>query len=230
MLFPVANHWGNGMPEDLDEMARADALLSATHEGIRGLIKEGLEGNRYAVVAKLAEIADGIANIQRRAADIGIDDSRSDAPEGRRRNQADARSTPAVPPVALTARPRAENIPTYPRFEREGDRLVKIGWSKKDDREYEHKAPRSAVNAVCSALAKRGKRAPSLTMDTLLPVKDEEGQEVPSYQAYLVVAWLRQLGIVERTGKDGYSVNAAQVVPEEIETQWSSLPKYEAKV
>src|SRR5437879_5599795 len=38
-------------------------------------------------------------------------------------------------PLGRKARPAAED---YPRFFRRGDELVKVGWSKKDRREYNH--------------------------------------------------------------------------------------------
>ncbi len=219
------------MSDGLDEVARAEALLGTAEAGIRKLIQQCLEQNRYAMVAVLAELADGVASVRRRTA-ADVDNGDSLRGTGRAWPQLGAAPRPATPEAQSGARGklRSQLASTYPRFEREGDRLVKIGWSKKDDREYEHKAPRSAVVAVCGALAKRGKRAPTITMNALLPVADAEEQEVPSYQVYLVVAWLRQLGVVERTGKDGYAVNAAQLAPEIIDATWSSLPRYEANV
>ena len=45
----------------------------------------------------------------------------------------------------------------YPKFVRQGDSLVKIGWSKKDRTEYEHKAAGPATKPLADALVRLGK-------------------------------------------------------------------------
>jgi hypothetical protein len=44
-----------------------------------------------------------------------------------------------------------------------------------------------------------------------LPVHGQDGEEVPSYQVYLVVAWMRELGALERVGNEGYRVSEANL-------------------
>ena len=132
-----------------------------------------------------------------------------------------ARSDAGAPPSA-----RPEGLP---RFEREADRLVKIGWSARDHRIYEHKAPRSAVlefTRLARALAADGR---TFTMDDVLPVKNESGKEWPSYQAYLALAWLRALGAIQRVGKDGYTANKENLDQAAVEQYWSSLQTRDAR-
>ena len=71
------------------------------------------------------------------------------------------------------------------------------------------------------ALTSRSKRP--FTMDEVLPVRAADGLDVPSYQAYLVVAWLRAIGAVERIGNDGYTARADRLAPSEIDKLWADL-------
>src|SRR5262245_3021461 len=50
--------------------------------------------------------------------------------------------------AAPSHRGRRPAAQIYPQFFRRGDELVKVGWSKKDRKEYAHRAPRRAVVAV----------------------------------------------------------------------------------
>ena len=78
----------------------------------------------------------------------------------------------------------------YPKFVREGDNLVKIGWSKSQRAEYEHKSPKRLLAVLCESLTSaNGKR---IMMDKVLPLKDPvTGSAFPDYQSYLCLAWLR---------------------------------------
>jgi hypothetical protein len=91
----------------------------------------------------------------------------------------------------------------YPKFLRDGDRLIKLGWSKKDKREYEHKASVDVCKAVCFHLADAAE-GQVFRMEDFFPITSADGQEIPTYQSYLVLAWLRSLSLIERTAKDGY--------------------------
>ncbi len=44
-------------------------------------------------------------------------------------------------------------------------------------------------------------------MEENLPLKDPaDGTEIPTYQVYLCLAWLRQAKLVEQHGRQGYSL------------------------
>ena len=109
----------------------------------------------------------------------------------------------------------------YPRFARSGDRLVKIAWSKKDRAEYEHRAPQVAVLAVVSSLRKLASR--EFSMEDLARPRDEDGNDVPSYQVYLVMAWLRSYGAVRRIGRGGYVPVPGRLTDAAVEEHWSAL-------
>jgi len=61
-------------------------------------------------------------------------------------------------------------------------------------------------------------------MDRALPVKMEDGGEIPSYQAYVALAWFRALGAVEERGRDGFAVVNGGLTPERLEQAWRELP------
>ena len=47
---------------------------------------------------------------------------------------------------------------TLPRFERDGERIVKVSWSKRAKAEYEHRAPRDVVFSLLDAIRIIGKK------------------------------------------------------------------------
>ena len=116
---------------------------------------------------------------------------------------------------------RYEEARAYPRFARSGDRLVKIAWSKKDGAEYEHRAPRVAVLAVLSSLRELGSR--EFSMEELARVRDKYGNEIPSYQVYLVMAWLRACGAVRKIGRGGYASIPENLTGAAMKEHWSAL-------
>ena len=62
-------------------------------------------------------------------------------------------------------------------------------------------------------------------MDQILPLRKKDGSETPSYQAYLVLAWLRSLDIVERKGEGGYALADVAVDNEMLTRLWDSIPE-----
>lgn len=131
-----------------------------------------------------------------------------------------------LPPNQNSGRSTAElkgNTRSYPRFVREGDSLVKIGWSKKEKREYEHKASVSILRAVASTISRSFNAGKCFTADELLPVIDIDGREIPAYQTYLVLAWMRSLGYIEQNGRVGYRVRKDVDLTIAVQTSWNGL-------
>jgi hypothetical protein len=112
----------------------------------------------------------------------------------------------------------------YPKFVREGDLLVKIGWSKSESKTYEHKAPRGVLQALVQALIHVGSGGERFTVDGMLPLKDTtSGSEIPDYQAYLTLAWLRNVDLVTQHGRQGYSLPQGKYLERECERLWDQL-------
>lgn len=114
--------------------------------------------------------------------------------------------------------------PAYPRFVRRGDHLVKIGWSRREKSEYEHKAPRQATLALAKAAAEAGTDGRIFQINPLLPLSDpKDGSEIPDYQVYLVIAWWRSAGLLDQHGRQGYSIPNATQLYQAVESAWARL-------
>lgn len=194
--------------------------MAKAEEDLQDLIKRGLEAKAYAEIAAVAALAESMSSILSGTASMRVGTNghpaeRSTA-RGDRKVAARRQATHAAPP-------RLRVKLDYPQFEREGDRLIKIGWSKKDRRTYEHRAPRPIVMSVVSRLASGVIPGRVFTMDKLQPFQDDHGQEVPAYQAYLVLKWLQKIGAVTKRGKDGYIAQGGALTHDHIARAWDAL-------
>ena len=65
-----------------------------------------------------------------------------------------------------------------------------------------------------------------IPMDGILPLNAEDGSEIPDYQSYLCLAWLRSIGAVTQKGREGYMRgNSKTPLPEQVESAWPELPE-----
>ncbi len=78
----------------------------------------------------------------------------------------------------------------YPRFFRKGDELVRIAWSRRAHSEYQHKTTHTVLKTVADSLSHLGKKGRMFSTDEVLPLRDDQGTEIPAYQAYVVIALL----------------------------------------
>ena len=60
-------------------------------------------------------------------------------------------------------------------------------------------------------------------MEDVLPLHDEEHAEIPSYQVYLSLAWLREIRAVAQHGRDGYSVRSPSDLRRLVTESWQLL-------
>lgn len=194
----------------------ARQVISNAEGALRELIQQGLKEQRYAEIVEVAAMADGIARLlqgRRVAFAEAVEDStafggRDSGPQLKK-------------PQAMRGRPR----PDYPRFERDGDRLVKIGWSKKNRESYEHRASREVVIAFARHLSGNVSEGKAFAVEDLIPVPDiSKGGEIPAYQIYLTLAWLRQAGAVEKKGRDGYLLRRGALTDTALDRLWKDLP------
>jgi hypothetical protein len=135
-------------------------------------------------------------------------------------SQDEARESPA--PFEKVA--RRGSRASFPKFERDRDRLIKIGWSKKDKQVYEHRAPREAVSRVFADLMERSESSGQFRMEEVLPIKNADGADIPSYQVYLALAWLRDAGAIERRGNDGYVPRLSATKSASFNDLWEATP------
>ena len=101
---------------------------------------------------------------------------------------------------------------------------MKIGWSKKAKNEYRHKAPREVIDLLLDRLVQVGAPGHLFTTEDVFPLHGKGDSEVPSYQAYLALAWLKALGLVVQYGRQGYKLPTTTSIKPLIEREWDNLP------
>jgi hypothetical protein len=89
--------------------------------------------------------------------------------------------------------------------------------------------PRSAVDAFLGKLTSTVKPGRVFEVESLLPVTDQAGDEVPAYQVYVTLAWLRNVGVIEKKGRDGYVVENSETTKRGADEHWKKLSELVAK-
>ncbi len=100
--------------------------------------------------------------------------------------------------------------------------LVKVGWSKKSREEYEHKAPREVVDGMLDAIEGWGGSG-AFSVEELGVVRGVGGEAAPSYQVYLVLGWLRDIGVLHRRGRANYELAIGCVDRGAVEQAWDAM-------
>src|SRR4051794_31882715 len=116
-------------------------LLQDCEQRLRRLVAAAAADGDYASVVRITDWAKAIGAL---AGEAGAERS---APAGGNGTSGTSRQA-VVSATSVTHERRAKVGDTYPKFFRRGDELVKVGWSKKERKEYSHRAPRRAVDAV----------------------------------------------------------------------------------
>jgi hypothetical protein len=208
----------------MDDIQQAIEIVRQAEGRLNAIIQQALTGQRYGDVARVADMADTLAQLLQRQQPADASSQRVISVSQHPSNNAPTTAQNAASSTSQIQTRPSRKGDDYPRFERDGDKLVKIGWSKKDRREYEHRAPRDAVFAVAESLQSRIPAGRIFTMEKVLPFKYPDGNEIPSYQSYLALKWFQAISAVEQKGKDGYVVLNGSLSPPRLEQVWSSLP------
>lgn len=181
-------------------LAKGHAALAKCESELRALLAHAASAGEYDAVIKLTSWARTVAGL------IGG-------------------ALPSVTEGSKAASKRKVGT-AYPRFERRGESLVKIGWSKREKAEYEHKAPMGAVALVADKVQKKGADGRIFQISGLLPCESTDGEViVPDYQVYLVVAWWREIGLLEQHGRQGYSLPNPSEFAKSVERASTGLIK-----
>ncbi|GAB4287570.1 MAG: hypothetical protein Kow0067_12690 [Coriobacteriia bacterium] len=124
-----------------------------------------------------------------------------------------SRETTAVtPPKAKRATPGSSTVRgRYPVFFIEGDRLIKIGKGKqRTAKPYRHEATRETFDAVVQWIS--GKVTSGSQPFKAAAAKEDLRADFPSYQVYLIIAALHQIGVLTAGNRGQYSVDGAASV------------------
>jgi hypothetical protein len=186
---------------------------------------EAVAAEAYADVAAIARIAANLSHLSSpNGAQLGSADEAAELSATPLSGQDgfDPEEEPAPAPKALLRGTTRRD--QYPRFLRDGDRLVKLAWSKKERAPYEHRAPREVINALIVAVQKRKGENKLFQASDILPLKNALHEEFPSYQSYLALNWLRDVGVIRKKGREGYVLRPNAATPEKLESLWTALP------
>jgi hypothetical protein len=186
----------------MTKLSQAVEAISSAEERLRSLIGEAAKRGDYSAVRRLSTAAERLAVVREE-----LDES------------AESKTPAAIKTFAKRKRKRVQKAsgsraspPGYPRFERRGDIVFRIGWSKKSKGEYEHKLPNdvytTAIEKIAEVAAER--RGPFAAKE-ILERADQSGNTLPSYLVYVTLALLCESGVLTRHGRDGYTVVASNL-------------------
>jgi hypothetical protein len=173
---------------------KAERILRDAEASIRGLISEAANDRRYDEIEWLLQLGRRLAALATpdTARAVGSSSARDVAKEARSEKP-------------KTLRPGQKAARRYPIYSTTEERLIKIGWSKKNRAEYEHRAPKASIQIISEAIkAKRNSGGDAFEAESLMPLLTEDGQEVPAYQVYMAIGWLRDLGALDKDGRNKY--------------------------
>lgn len=201
----------------MDTIHEGRRVLTEAEASLRKLMEQALKRQRYSEVQELASWAHAISRI----GEIGATNDVVAPTKPMEQRDAELKERkPEKPGLSQTGNSESQ----YPRFEKENDKLVKVGWSKKNRQAYEHRAPIQAVQNVVRELVHKVPAGQLFAVDAFMPVMDSSnGGEIPAYQVYMTLAWLRELGVVAKKGRDGYMLQKGAMITSDFNRLWSQL-------
>jgi len=184
-------------------------ILTKTESELREAIVEAAQAGDYRSVDMARLAAVNIKNLRTQILN----------PEIRAEIRPARRGTRTLKKVSTKKRKKSD----YPQFKIKKDILIRIGWSKKQRREYTHKAPKLVFEQTVKAmviLAQNGS-GPFLAEQIIEHANNNESEIIPSYQVYLVIGFLRKAECIKQVGRDGYDIPTEIV--EKAEEKWVEL-------
>src|SRR5206468_3739421 len=133
-------------------------MLEDCEQNLRRMVAEAAGEGDYATVLRITDWAKALAALAAEARssrptslnERAVANQLTGVPTENGKNRLALTSAPA------TGRQRKSLRDEYPKFFRRNGELVKVGWSKKDRKEYNHRAPREAIDAVAAAVRQIG--------------------------------------------------------------------------
>ena len=202
----------------MDKIQRkVGSILDSAESSLSDLIQAALRQKRYNDVAFVAKVLNQVAKVRQGLQVPGLlrnptaGDSSGPKIESDVETVETASSSLDQPKLRAHERgsPKKETYARsskYPLFFRDNSRLIKVGWSKKNKDEYAHRVPKDVVLAFAEHLDRSVDAGAMFEIESLFPVSTKSGEQVPSYQIYVVVAWLRDADVIEKKGRDGYVI------------------------
>lgn len=202
---------------------RAVEILQEAENSLRSLVAGAAGRGDYKNVLQLTAWAQAVADIVRTATGGGSSAQTNRGSSSQYRVAEEKVSSKRQSPGRVTR--SRDSRKEYPRFFHRGEQLIKVGWSKREKKEYQHKAPFTVLKALASALAKIGADGHLFSTDRFVPLKNPtENTEIPTYQVYVCLALLKQAGLVDQHGRQGYSIPQTTEFEQAVESAWHQLP------
>lgn len=197
---------------------------------VRELAQEALVGGHFDALEQLAAMARRLEPVAEAPGSINSELALGDAAGRGSSNKARAEvgasekyTKQAQAQGAQGSKRKRRTRAPSPRFYRRGTDLVKVGIAKAGGN-YEHKAPAHVLEALVTQFERLATSETPVRMDGLLPkLADVAGREIPSYQAYLCLAWLRAEGLVVQHGRRGYTLAASGPLSKAAEERFKAL-------
>lgn len=203
----------------MEPLKQATELLRETEARLRALVSTAATSGDYTSVVQIAAWARTLGELM----EIAPTDQK---PIAVLRSSPPAIGQATVESVIKQVSSRSWRK-AYPKFFRQQDELIRIAWSKREKREYRHKAPRSVLKALVEAMAQKGANGRVFSSDQLLPIQvGTDHGEIPNYQAYVGISLLKQTGLIDQHGRSGYSI-ARRLTDFKgaVEAVWNNLPE-----
>ena len=123
----------------------------------------------------------------------------------------------------MKERKQAKRRAVYPRYVRDGEILVRIGWRR--DREYLiAKLPKRCIEMVVSRALDVSDVDGNFKSDWITGLRDPQYGTISAVQIRFALAWLVSTEVIDR-GEFGYAMIRKQTILKDIENRWKSVPK-----
>lgn len=74
-------------------------------------------------------------------------------------------------------------------------------------------------------MAEKGAEGRVFSTDELFPIQDGTDGAAPNYQAYVGISLLKQMGLIDQHGRQGYSITRPARLVDALEIVWKKLPE-----
>jgi predicted glutamine amidotransferase len=196
----------------MNTVERARKSLQDAILGVHGLMSEALRQGDLPSLAVLTRLSESLAAA---LSSVGAAQAARSGVRAERTKEALTAGGGTPPTKAASA---------YPKFFVDGERLVRIAWSKRERTEYEHKMPLKAVFAIATELESIGAAKRKFEAESLGKVS-AEGKEIPSYQVYLCLAFMKATGLIGQHGRGSYSAPSPHRLVEQTRAALTALPQ-----
>lgn len=200
----------------------AAKLLEMCEKGLRDLAGKALARGDYTAATKTMSWAKVVRDL---AEDAKAESQTSTSAKRLEHSRSTLRAEERQDDRRLAQRGKRSRPPGYPKFLRQDDDLIKIGWSKGNSGEYQHRAPQRVLLLLSSKLAVAGAGGRIFNAEGVFPLIGDNGVEIPNYQSYLCLAWLRSAGLVQPHGRQGYTISNGENIVSAVNSRWQTLPQ-----